>query len=246
MSFQKKIPVILQPRPIYRQWLKYILSVTATLSLLTTGCSVNGLWRSKEEEMMSAIFYQNAQECKADVQRQQQNYQIQLEAYRQGKLTQSPHPPALKVENCDPQMQGAIAEHNRHAPIYATLQDCQAEGLQCEPTPVNSKPSGYRPVFGGAYIYPDDKEQKSTIIYGGHSHNIYRPYTVYRSLTPGNFITPYGYTIHQTNSGNVTVPRYTSFVAPQRPNGTAAKGTIKGRGSHGFGSSYKSTGRGGK
>jgi hypothetical protein len=239
---------VLQPRPIYRQWLKHILLVSATLSIMVAGCSPRPSLRNNQEQMMSAIFYKDAQQCKADIQKQQQNYQTQLKAYQQGSITQAPLAPVLKVENCEPQMQAAIAEHNRHAPVYASLEDCQSEGLECEPTPLNSNPSGYRPVFGGAYIYPygNTKEQRTSVIYGGTSYGIYRPYTVYRSLTPGNLVTPYGHTITQTTSGKVTVPSYTSLVAPERPKGTTAKGTIKGRSNSGFGSTYKSTGKGGK
>jgi hypothetical protein len=69
---------------------------------------------------------------------------------------------------------------------------------------------------------------------------------VYQSINAGRVVTAYGREISQTTTGRVQAPRHTTVLAPARPSGTTARGTIKGRSSQGFGSSFKSTGRGGK
>lgn len=223
MSRRKTTPQELTPRPIYRQWLKQNLLMTAALSIIMAGCS-------KRPQNVSAVFYQNINECKADIQKRQQNNQ----------------PLFITANDCAAQMAAAEAEHFRHAPIYATQQDCQDEELECEPTPPNITPRGFRPRFGGVYLYPDDPATKTSSSYNGGTYYIYRPYTVYRSRTPGSFISPYGDTSSPVGYGTVSAPNYSTQVAPARPAGTAAKGTIKGRSSQGFGSTFKSTGSGGK
>jgi hypothetical protein len=65
-------------------------------------------------------------------------------------------------------------------------------------------------------------------------------------FNPGRVVTPYGREVSQVTTGRVSVPRHTSFAAPSRPTGTSGSGTIRGRSSQGFGSSFKSTGSGGK
>jgi hypothetical protein len=59
-------------------------------------------------------------------------------------------------------------------------------------------------------------------------------------------MTPQGDAIPQTRSGLVSAPPQPSVDAPSRPEGYAAQGTISGRSQSGFGSTYKSTGSGGK
>jgi hypothetical protein len=44
----------------------------------------------------------------------------------------------------------------------------------------------------------------------------------------------------------ISAPKFVTATAPTRPTGIAAKGTISGRGSRGFGSTFKGLGRGGK
>lgn len=198
------------------------------------------------DDQVPAVFYESTAECEADIKKQQQEYQVLLNANQRGELTEAPTPPIMQVEDCAPQMQAAQQEHDRNAPVYSSLEDCQAEGVQCEITPTNAQTTGYRPIYGGTFLYPYGAPSFISFNYGGATRSIYQPYTVYRSSQPGELVTPYGQTVNRTQPGTVTVPRSTSLVAPPRPTGTAARGTIKGRSSQGFGSTYKSTGSGGK
>ena len=258
MTYKKTDPQYLQIRQIHRKRLQRSLVLAAVLAVLVTGCGRNSnlpssssnptsrLTNQNANDKIPAVFYKNAEQCKADIKKQQEEYGVLVQAHQQGKLSKKPTPPIMKVEDCEAQMQAAMREHNRNAPVYSKLEDCQSEGLQCEATPAGSRTSGYRPTYGGTYFYPQRSSEFIYINYGGTNRRVYRPHTVYQSSTPGKVVTPYGRTVTQTKSGQVTAPRHTSLVAPQRPTGTAGRGTIKGRSSRGFGSTYKSTGRGGK
>ncbi len=237
MAHKNTEPPYLQIRPIHRKSLQYSLALAAMVALLLTGCS---------NDKIPAVFYENTEQCEADIKKQQEEYQVLFKAHQQGKLSQKPTSPIMKVEDCEPQMRAAMQEHNRNAPVYSTLEDCKSEGLQCEATPLGSQTSGYRPIYGGTYLYPYERSSFIYINYGGTNRRVYQPRTVYRSSTPGEVITPKGRTVTQSKSGQVMVPQHTSQPAPARPKGTAARGTIKGRSSKGFGSTYKSTGRRGK
>ncbi|MGK7925239.1 MAG: DUF1190 domain-containing protein [Spirulina sp.] len=257
MTYPNPDSQYLQIRRIHRKQLQHSLALAAVLAVFLTGCggknnsySTNPRPRStiaqKANEEIQAVFYENTEQCEADIQKQQAEYQVLLEAHQQGKLSKKPTSPIMKVEDCAPQMQAALEEHNRNAPVYSTLADCQSEGLQCEATPAGSQVSGYRPSYGGTYLYPYGGSNYIYIDRGGTSRRIYQPRTVYRGRNLGELVTPHGRTVTQQKSGRTVVPQHTIRPAPARPSGTAAKGTIKGRSSTGFGSTFKSTGKGGK
>ena len=251
----------LQLRLIRRKEIQQGLAMVASFAVLLSGCSFgNGTGdqgsdqstnslrvnNNNANDQVDAVFYENTEQCETDVKKQQAEYQVLLQAHESGKLATKPEPPALEPENCEAQIQAAKEEHERTAPVYNSQSDCQAEGLKCQPTPSDYSPSGYRPVFGGTYFYPYRRTEYIYVNRGGTRHRIYRPRTVYRSLTKGRVITPFGRSINRSSPGRVKAPRHTTVTAPTRPKGKAARGTIKGRSSRGFGSTFKGTGRGGK
>jgi hypothetical protein len=195
---------------------------------------------------IEAVFYQNTAQCEADINRQQAEYAALLQQYQAGQLDEQPEPPPIQAADCGAQMLAAQQEHARTAPVYNSIADCQAEGVQCEATPASGHTAGYRPIYGGTYIDIDDSSSYTYISYGGSQHRVYAARTVYQSINPGRIVTPYGREIAQSATGRVSVPRHTTFAAPTRPAGTSGAGTIRGRSSQGFGSSFKSTGGGGK
>lgn len=235
---------------IRRQQIQQFLAVSASLAILTSGCNSNSNRIDNQsndgEQKVDAVFYENLEQCQADVIRQQQEYQVLAKAFEKGELKTKPVAPVMQPQNCQAQMEAAQKEHDRHAPIYNSLADCQSEGFVCESTPANYSPYGYRPVFGGTYFYPYDHSSYTYINLGSTSHRVYRPNTVYRSLNSKKLITPTGRSITKSSPGQITVPRHITTTAPTRPQGIAAKGTIKGRSSSGFGSTFKSSGKGGK
>ncbi|MBD2325681.1 DUF1190 domain-containing protein [Alkalinema sp. FACHB-956] len=249
-----------QLRSIRRQQIQTYLAISAFIAAqLVAGCNDAG--DEAAAPMVPALFYENKAQCEVDAKRQQDLYAARLKAAQAQPTaagTPSPQvhpplkPPALKPEDCEGQMRAARAEHDRHAPVYKSLTDCQAEGVQCEPysdgTQSSSSHGGYRPRFGGAYIYPEGNPNSpsESPVNTGSGSRFYPPHTVYSGLNPGEVVTPNGDPVSRTSSGSVMVPAHTGFAAPSRPAGTAAKGTITGRSQSGFGSSYKSTGRGGK
>lgn len=245
MTHHKHNRKVLEPRLIQRERVQQSLAIAAIAALLVSSCSNQSDIDQTQNEPIDAVFYETEQQCKADIKQQNQNYQAQLAAAQRGELKQTPTPPIMKPEDCAPQLLEARQEHERTAPIYANLQDCQSEGVQCE-TVTSSASSGYRPVYGGTYLYPYSSPQYSYVNYGGYYRRVYETRPVYASNTPGQVVTAFGQTVSKTAKGRVTVPRYTANQAPQRPDGTSARGTISGRGKQGFGSSFKSTGRGGK
>jgi hypothetical protein len=116
--------------------------------------------------------------------------------------------------------------------------------VQCETTPASSTTSGYRPSFGGTYIYPYSAGASSN--FAGTDYRVYEPHTVYRGAGAGQLVSPQGDTIAKAAPGRTSGPQPTGISAPTRPAGHAAQGTITGRSRSGFGSSFKSTGSGGK
>lgn len=215
-------------------------------SLAITGIAAIIVFSHDEaNESIDAVFYQTAAQCEADINSQQAEYVALQQQYQAGQLAEAPTPPPIQAQDCAPQMLAAQQEHNQTAPVYNSIADCQAEGVQCEATPAGEQSAGYRPVYGGTYLDPYN-DSYTYINYGGYQHRVYPSRTVYLSSTPGRVVTPYGREIAQSTTGRVTAPRHTTFAAPSRPTRTSASGTIRGRSSQGFGSSFKSTGRGGK
>jgi uncharacterized protein YgiB involved in biofilm formation len=252
-------PQLPQPRLIRRSQVHQHLISAAIIAALVAGCSSGsyvsspspspspgGVTDENAYEQVPAVFYENTQQCEIDIQKQQDAYQVQLVSYEQGTTQVKPTPPALKQEDCAPQMLAAVQDYDRTAPVYQTLDDCEVDRVNCEPTPTGYTPTGYRPAFGGSYFYPYGYTDYVFVTYGGSQRRVYAPRTVYQSQTPGEVVTPYGRSVSKTPPGTVSVPRHTTVAAPPRPTGTAGRGTITGRGSSGFGSSFKSTGSGGK
>jgi uncharacterized protein YgiB involved in biofilm formation len=232
----------LQPRKIRRQEIMWGVAISAGLLFLLPWFFGGSNEEEEANEQVATLFYQDAAQCEADLAQQQEAYLARQQQYQQGKIAEQPAPPPMKPEDCAAQMEAAKQEHEKTAPVYQTLADCQAEGVQCEAATGNS----YRPIYGGTYIDPYYTPSYTYIYYGGIQHRVYEPRTVYLSSNPGMVVTPHGREIAQTTVGRVTAPRHSTFSAPAKPTGTAAKGTIRGRSSRGFGSSFKSTGSGGK
>jgi uncharacterized protein YgiB involved in biofilm formation len=247
MTRKKKQPEDLQTLQNNRRIIYTSLVVAGVVAIIITQCSSSDLTEEEANAPIQAVFYQNTAQCEADINQQQAEHAVLQKKYQDGQIEKWPTPPPMQVTDCAPQMLAAQREHDNTAPIYASLADCQAEGLQCEITPADTPTAGYRPIYGGTYIYPyDDEPSYTDIYYGGSQHRVYENRTVYQSINPGRVVTPYGREVSQITTGRVNVPRHTSFAAPARPTGTSGSGTIRGRSSQGFGSSFKSTGSGGK
>lgn len=239
----------IQLRPIRRDNVRQRLALAAAIALITTSCdnqtsSYSPVEPAASNEEIPAVFYTTTEECEIDVQKQQDEYVVLETAFKAGQLAEEPTPPALEVAECEPQMLAAQTEHQTHAPTYASKADCEAEGLVCEPTTQNT--GYYRPRFGGYYFYPYSRPSYVYVNYGGSQRQVYEPRTVYQSSTAGQVVTPNGQVVSRSQTGVGKAPAHTQVAAPPRPAGTAAKGTITGRGRQGFGSTFKGTGRGGK
>ncbi|BFM41133.1 DUF1190 domain-containing protein [Synechocystis sp. LKSZ1] len=251
----------MQPRgviPIRRQQTLRYLVLVAFVAALNTSCSdsnddISAVREVRPDDAVAnqpvdAVFYETVAQCQQDLTQKQQAYQTQLRDFSAGRRSTAPMEPALKPEDCEAQMALALREHEGHAPVYESLEQCQAEGTQCTPATRNGgqASSGYYPRFGGTFVYPYDPSPDFVYFYyGGVNHRVYRPTTVYQGST-GNLITPYGRTLpHYQPGSRISVPQHTRFTAPARPKGTSGSGVIRGRSSHGFGSTYKATGRGG-
>ena len=244
----------IQPRRIQREKVRQSLAIAAILAFVTASCdssdnaSNSQIASDASSEAVVAVFYKTLQECEADAQTQQAEYAELKAAFQNGELAVGPSPPALKVEDCAPQMQAAQEEHLKHAPTYASLEDCEADGLKCEPAQ-NADGNSFRyysPRFGGGFFYPYGGPSYTYVNYGGSQRQVYQPRTVYEGLVPGQVVTPSGRALVQKGTGQVKAPAYTQTAAPVRPKGTAARGTVGGRSGKGFGSTFKGTGRGGK
>jgi uncharacterized protein YgiB involved in biofilm formation len=245
MTRKKKEPKILEILQIHRTKVYWGLAISGVMALVIYGANAD-MTEEEANEPIDATFYQTAAQCETDIKKQQDEYIILLEKYRTGEITTEPTPPPMVAKDCAPQMLAAQQEHLKTAPVYGSIADCQAEGVQCELIPAGEQTTGYRPVYGGTYIDTYSAPSFVYINYGGVQHQVYGTRPVYQSLSPGRIVTPYGREIAQPTTGRSLAPRHTTFAAPPRPTGTSAAGTIRGRSSQGFGSSFKSTGSGGK
>jgi uncharacterized protein YgiB involved in biofilm formation len=244
MDKSRSKPRNLKPRQIRRRQIWGGLASAAVLAIILARCSAEDPERQANQPV-NILFYRDIALCEHDVKQQWEEYEVLKQEWLQSG-EEKPTSPPLLVTDCALQMLAAQQEYDRTAPIYATLEDCQSEGVQCESTPVGATTKGYRPVFGGAYIDPYDRPRYVYINYGGRQYQVFQSHIVYRSSSSGQIVTTHGRQLTQTSFGRVTVPRHTTFAAPSRPTGTAGKGTIRGRSSSGFGSSFKATGSGGK
>ncbi len=244
MTQRKKQPQALELKQIHRN--RVIIGLSIASTVVITSCILYSYSDDNPDGQVDVAFYQNTAQCEADLTRQQTEYAALQQQYQAGQLDEPPAAPQMQVSDCAPQMLAAQQEHDKTAPVYNSIADCQAEGVQCEATPQTNQVAGYRPIYGGTYIDTYDTSSYTYINYGGSQHRVYAPRPVYQSMNPGSIVTPYGREITQSTTGRVSVPRHTTFAAPARPTGTSATGTIRGRSSQGFGSSFKSSGRGGK
>jgi uncharacterized protein YgiB involved in biofilm formation len=218
---------------------------TVVFNSINSEIDINkGITDENAHEPIDAIFYKNTAQCEADMKKQQDAYAV-LQRKARSEDEDEPTPPPLQVADCAAQLLAAQQEHDKTAPIYASAADCQADGMTCEATPVGATTAGYRPIYGGTYFYPYHESNWIYINHGGYQHRVYETRPVYQSIHSGRVVTAYGRELSPT-SGRTTVPRHTTVAAPVRPSGTTAQGTIKGRSTQGFGSSFKSTGSGGK
>ena len=263
MTFRQTQQLAIQLRLIQREKVRQRLAITAILALITASCDSTRNRRyapistadNLSSEKIPAVFYKTTAECEADAQKQQENYAVLKAAFEAGRTKEEPTPPALSAEACEPQMLAAQAEHKKHAPTYASLADCESEGLACEPVPNNNSNSNsninpyYSPRFGGYYFFPSGgfgSSRYTYVDYGGSPYQVHQPRTLYQSNTPGQVVTPNGRVMGQPQTGVGFAPAHTRTAAPVRPKGTAARGTVSGRGNKGFGSTFRGTGRGGK
>jgi uncharacterized protein YgiB involved in biofilm formation len=253
MTSSQDNPKALNPRPIRRQQIYVGLVLGAVLAAGVTACNEaavdTGVSEAQANESVPSVFYQTVAQCEADTKKQQSEYSVLTKAYEAGELSQPPAQPFLKPEDCGAQMAAAKKTHQDTAPVYNSLAECESEGVKCESAAASDQTAeqaaGYRPVYGGSYFNPF-LPAYTYIMLSGIRHPIYESRPVYQSSTPGRVVTPYGRSLPQPSTGLGNAPRHTSFAPPPRPAGTAAKGTIQGRSRQGFGSSYKSTGSGGK
>ena len=236
-----------QMRSIQRHQVRQRLAIAAVVALLASSCgkdssSPTGAITASDQnanQKTPAVFYKTTEECEADAQKQQDEYAVLETAFDGGKLATKPTPPPIKKDDCKPQMLAAQQMHLQNAPTYASLAECQAQGLECEPSTAAQTTGYYQPRFGGSYFYPfGGRTEYIYVNYQGSQRKLYQPSSVYQSSTPGKVVTPSGQVVTNKATGRVN--------APQRPAGTAAKGAVTGRSSTGFGSTYKSTGSGGK
>jgi hypothetical protein len=262
---KKTPPTELKLRPIKRKQVQQFLAISASLAVMMSGCSDNSnqvtrrstntagnsnVAVSSSQGEGDAVFYETAQQCRTDINQQNEEYQLLLKAYEAGTLSTKPTLPPMKAENCEAQIQAAKEAHEVNAPVYDSRFDCENAGYRCESTPVGYYTSGYRPVFGGTYFYYGSPDY--VYIYRGSTrYQVYRPRTVYYSRDANRVVTSSGTSFSRSSPGRVKIPRQTTpntsnLRSTTRPQGQAASGAVKGRGSNGFGSTYKSTGEGGK
>ncbi len=239
---------------IRRAQVKQSLVMVSVLALLISSCRVNynQPWTSTRsnpsQEKVEAIFYENVAQCEADTKKKWTEYQAKLAAHQKKEITIAPEEPKFKPENCQTQMSAARQDYEKNAPVYNNLNECQKDGVQCERVQQGSS-YRYRPTFGGSYFYYR-RNNYLYIPFEDRSSSYYQPGTVYRSRTPGEVITPTptGRTRTRTSPGIIQFPqgKTRTVTTPQRPTSSPARGGIKGRGSRGFGSTFKGTGRSGK
>lgn len=254
-------PQNLQARSIRRRQIQHQLALSSIVTVLAlSGCASTPDESDKQPiaapvvQKVPALFYESTAQCEADTQKQEVDYQAKLKAYElkaselkasdTKKSTVAPTAPALSPSDCEAQMAAAKREHDRHAPVYQTQAECEADRVRCETTPAYISSGGYRPRFGGTYLYPYWTGASSN--YAGEGNRVYQPHTVYAGSTPRELITPEGSVLQNNRSGAVSAPQPTGIDAPTRPAGYSAQGTITGRSRSGFGSTFKSTGSGGK
>lgn len=155
---------------------------------------------------------------------------------------------SAKRKSCEAFFAASRTLHRNSAPRYPSPTVCREEGVTCEAIVIGGK-TLYSPKFAGTYYFPDQPHSQK-VVYGGNSYFIAAPRPVYLGFNPIEVVTPYGETLRpQSVRSFQPVPRSVEVAPPpSRPQGVQARGYISGRGTGGFGSTYKGTavGRGGK
>ena len=268
MSNPKKRPNILEIRLIRRRQVRQGLVFASVLALLISSCSKKSNLSNttpnlvtNKEEKVEAVFYENVAQCEANTTKLQAEYQQKLTAYQNKQLSQYPVAPQIKPEDCEAKISAARQQHDKNAPSYSSLVECEAQGVSCENTS-----SGYRPRYGGSYFYPYGSTRRYTNDSGrdnnrrayetpkpdrnSYADDYYNPDSNTTTTSPnstrsnsttGTTITSPNSTRSNSNSTNTT-----TTTTPKRPSSKSGRGAIKGRSSRGFGSTYRSTGKGGK
>jgi uncharacterized protein YgiB involved in biofilm formation len=208
--------------------IRYLLIISGVLVVGGLGYLAYSLLQEQPNEIR---YYESEQQCIADAMNQKNGF------------TQ---------EQCQAQFLYAKQEYDRITPVYSTQQECQEDTASICSQVSNSSVAtpGWRPDFGGFYFTDDvDDDAPTTVVNSGsgHSYTVYPTQPVYRSHI--GIVTPDRTQISRPLQG---VPLDSPYFSPSgdtpsRPQGYAAQGTIKGRGS--FGNSVRSTapvGSGGK
>lgn len=208
--------------------IRYLLITSGVLAIGGLGYLAYSLLQEPSAEVR---FYESEQQCIADATNQKNGF---------------------TKEQCQAQFRYAMQEYDRITPVYSTQQECQEDAASICSQVSNSSAGvpGWRPEFGGFYFTDDtDDNAPPTVANTGYSNSytVYQVQPVYRSHV--GIVTPDRALISRPLQG---VPLDSPYFSPSRdtpsrPQGHAAQGTIKGRGS--FGSSVRSTapvGSGGK
>ena len=197
------------------------------------------------------ISFTDLASCKVETERLNAEYTILQEAFDAGKLTgEAPLKPTLQPDECEAFLVAAEQQYAAEAPTYADQKACEASGAeQCErvdPSPSNNYVQPiYRPIFYGGYSY---NPWIAPIYIGGRRNYGQHTTVIYRDSGSSNFYGSYT---------NTTQPKTTTSSTPKstktspkttttKPASTSGSNAITGRGTSGFGSSYKYTGKGGK
>lgn len=206
------------------------------------------------------IEFTDLQSCKMETERLGAEYKILKEAFDAGKLQGSaPIQPTLQPDECEAFLAAAKQQYAAQAPTYADQTACEASGDPCErvePSRDNNyiQPI-YRPIFFGGYSYNPWLPPVyigSQRDYGSHTTVIYRDSSTSNSngssnSNTGGSRTPTSTSAPKPTAKSTTSPsRPTATQTPTKPAQKSGSNAITGRGTSGFGSSYKSTGKGGK
>ncbi len=209
------------------------------------------------------IRFTDLASCKVETERLNAEYTILKEAFDAGKLTgEAPIKPTIQPDECEEFLAAAEQKYAAEAPTYADQNTCEANGEKCErvePSRSNNYVQPiYRPIFYGGYSYNPwatpiyiggrrDYGHHTTVIYrdsgssnyGGYNSSGSRTTTTTKPTTKNS-------TTKSTTTKSTTSPKTTTTQTPTKPASKSGTNAITGRGSSGFGSSYKYTGKGGK
>ncbi|NJK66742.1 MAG: DUF1190 domain-containing protein [Microcoleus sp. CSU_2_2] len=220
-------------------------TITIRYLLITSGVLVVGglgylAYTMLQEQSNEVRFYESEQQCIADAMNQKNGFTKQ---------------------QCQTQFLYAKQEYDRITPVYSTQQECQEDTASICSQISNSSvaTTGWRPDFSGFYFtddvefyFTDNVNASPTVVNSGssgssNSYAVYHVQPVYRSHI--GIVTPDRAQIARPLQG---VPLDSPYFSPSRdtpsrPQGYAAQGTIKGRGSFGnFVRSIAPIGSGGK